>query len=171
MRRVGSVGPVRPPNQRLHPRQQLHECKWFGEVIISVKNGKWWFDSKRSPKLTGELFYFKGNTFIVKWKQRSFDADAFVTFQLDENGKGSGIKMKAISPLTDFSYATYLSDLAVRVSHQRQGIGKELMRRTQQASAPATIILLAAPAAEQYYPHVGFTHHPQAWRLLGELKA
>ena len=41
--------------------------------------------------------------------------------------------------LTDFSYATYLSDLAVRVSHQRQGIGKELMRRTQRASAPATI--------------------------------
>jgi len=72
--------------------------------------------------------------------------------------------------LTDFSYATYLSDLAVRESHQRQGIGKELMRLTQQASAPATIVLLAAPAAEQYYPHVGFTHHPQAWRLLGDLK-
>lgn len=73
--------------------------------------------------------------------------------------------------LTDFSYATYLSDLAVRQSHQRQGIGKELMRRTRQASEPATIILLAAPAAEKYYPHVGFTHHPQAWRLLGDLKA
>jgi predicted N-acetyltransferase YhbS len=72
--------------------------------------------------------------------------------------------------LTDFSYATYLSDLAVRQSRQRQGIGKELMRRTQQASAPATIVLLAAPAAEQYYPHVGFTHHPQAWRLLGDLR-
>jgi predicted N-acetyltransferase YhbS len=70
--------------------------------------------------------------------------------------------------LTDFTYATYLADLAVRKSHQRQGIGKELMRRTQQACAPATIILLAAPAAEQYYPHVGFTHHPQAWRLLAE---
>jgi GNAT superfamily N-acetyltransferase len=68
--------------------------------------------------------------------------------------------------LSDFSFATYLSDLAVRESHQRQGIGKELIRRTQEASAPATIILLAAPAAELYYPHIGFTHHPQAWRLL-----
>jgi len=67
--------------------------------------------------------------------------------------------------LTDFSYATYLADLAVRESHQRQGIGQELIRRTQSASAPATVILLAAPAAEQYYPHIGFTHHPQAWRL------
>lgn len=67
--------------------------------------------------------------------------------------------------LSDFTYVTYLSDLAVRESHQRQGIGKELIRRTQDASAPATIILLAAPAAVQYYPHIGFLHHPQAWRL------
>jgi predicted N-acetyltransferase YhbS len=67
--------------------------------------------------------------------------------------------------LSDFTYVTYLSDLAVRESHQRQGIGRELIRRTQDASATATIILLAAPAAEQYYPHIGFLHHPQAWRL------
>jgi len=89
----------------------IYKDDWFGEVVISLKNGKWWFDAKRSPKLTGELFYLKGNTFIVKWKQRSFDADAFVTFQLDENGKGSRIKMKAISPLTDFSYDFHDLDL------------------------------------------------------------
>jgi CubicO group peptidase (beta-lactamase class C family) len=84
---------------------------WFGDVTISVKNGKWWFDAKRSPKLTGELHYLKGNTFIVKWKERSYDADSFVTFQLDESGKGTRIKMKAISPLTDFSYDFHDLDL------------------------------------------------------------
>jgi predicted N-acetyltransferase YhbS len=69
--------------------------------------------------------------------------------------------------LSDFCYVTYLSDLAVRVSHQRKGIGKELIRRTQSAGGPnATLLLLAAPAAENYYPHVGFTHCPQAWLLL-----
>ena len=68
--------------------------------------------------------------------------------------------------LSDFSFVTYLSDLAVRVSHQKQGIGKELIRRTQALAGPhAKLILLAAPAAEPYYPHVGFTHHPQAWML------
>jgi len=68
--------------------------------------------------------------------------------------------------LTDFSYATYLSDLAVRVSHQRMGIGKELIRRTQRAGGPrARIVLLAAPAAVDYYSHVGFTQHPSAWTL------
>jgi CubicO group peptidase (beta-lactamase class C family) len=78
--------------------------KWFGEVKIAVKNGKLWFDSKRSPKLTGELLAYKGNTFIVKWKDRSMDADAYVMFYLDNTGKASEIKMKVISPLTDFSY-------------------------------------------------------------------
>jgi predicted N-acetyltransferase YhbS len=72
--------------------------------------------------------------------------------------------------LSDFSFATYLSDLAVRISHQRSGIGKELMRRTQQAAPQAVVILLAAPAAVDYYLHVGFTQHPSAWILKpGEL--
>jgi CubicO group peptidase (beta-lactamase class C family) len=78
--------------------------QWFGDVVISVKNGKLWFDSKRSPKLTGEMFAYKGNSFVVKWRDRSMDADAFVIFSLDMEGKGSGITMRAISPLTDFSY-------------------------------------------------------------------
>ena len=68
--------------------------------------------------------------------------------------------------LSDFSFVTYLSDLAVRLSHQRHGIGKELIRRTQAlAGNHAKLLLLAAPAAEKYYPHIGFTHHPQAWML------
>jgi predicted N-acetyltransferase YhbS len=69
--------------------------------------------------------------------------------------------------LTDFVYATYLSDLAVRKSHQRTGIGRELVRLTQEAAPRAMLILLAAPAAEKYYPHIGFEHHPQAWILRG----
>lgn len=69
---------------------------------------------------------------------------------------------------TDFSYVTYLSDLAVRVSHQRHGIGRELIRRTQAVAPQAVLILLAAPAAERYYLRVGFQHHPQAWLLRPE---
>ena len=70
--------------------------------------------------------------------------------------------------LTDFTYCTYLSDLAVRLSHQRQGIGKELIRITQRESgSKARLILLAAPKAVDYYPHIGFTHHPQCWTVMG----
>ena len=68
--------------------------------------------------------------------------------------------------LTDFCYVAYLSDLAVRESHQHKGIGKELIRRTRmELGEKATIILLAAPAAEEYYAHIGMYHHPSAWVL------
>ncbi len=61
--------------------------------------------------------------------------------------------------LTDFGFTTYLD------AWQRHGIGRELIRRTQQAAPQAKIVLLAAPAAVDYYPRVGFRHHASAWLL------
>jgi predicted N-acetyltransferase YhbS len=70
--------------------------------------------------------------------------------------------------MTDFVYATYLSDLAVRESHQKRGIGRELIRLTQEAGGPkTTVILLSAPAAVAYYPRIGFTRHDSAWLIKG----
>ena len=77
---------------------------WFGEVSITEVNGKMHFKAKNSPKLRGDMTFYKGNTFIVKWYDRSLDADAFVNFSLDHNGKANGFKIEAISPLTDFSF-------------------------------------------------------------------
>ena len=66
--------------------------------------------------------------------------------------------------LTDFSFCCYLSDLAVDVEYQRQGIGAELIRVTQSRLHPqCTVILLAAPKAVGYYPKIGMTQHPSAW--------
>jgi predicted N-acetyltransferase YhbS len=68
--------------------------------------------------------------------------------------------------LTDFAYVGYLSDLAVHARRQRQGIGIGLIEHTRAAMGPKSkLILLAAPAAVDYYPRIGFTHHPQAWIL------
>lgn len=50
--------------------------------------------------------------------------------------------------LSDFSYCTYLSDLAVDPGFQRQGLGRELIRRTYEiAGHDTTLLLLSAPAA------------------------
>ncbi len=70
--------------------------------------------------------------------------------------------------VTDFVWTTYLADLAVHATHQRRGIGRELIRRTQAAAPQAKLLLLAAPAAEKYYPHIGFQHFPQAWMLRAD---
>lgn len=66
--------------------------------------------------------------------------------------------------LTDFACVAYLADLAVRDTHQRQGIGVELVRRTRERLGPRSLlVLLAAPKAVDYYPRLGFTRHDSAW--------
>lgn len=77
---------------------------WFGDIIISEVNGRLRFSAVRSPRLRGDMLYYTGNTFIVRWDDRSMDADAFAIFSLDSEGKPSVITMEAVSPLTDFSY-------------------------------------------------------------------
>jgi GNAT superfamily N-acetyltransferase len=68
--------------------------------------------------------------------------------------------------ITDFSYCCYLSDLAVDAAYQRRGIGKRLIAQTHQAAGElTTLILLAAPAAESYYPRIGMQQHPSCWKL------
>jgi GNAT superfamily N-acetyltransferase len=71
--------------------------------------------------------------------------------------------------LTDFTYVTYLADLAVDVDYQHQGIGKQLIAETQHRVEPeCMIVLLAAPKANDYYPKLGFTHNPRAWMLKSD---
>ena len=77
---------------------------WFGDIFIDLKDGKMTIRAKRSPGLTGELIFYQGQTFVANWNDRSMDADAFVLFQTGYDGRPSGIKMKAISPNTDFSF-------------------------------------------------------------------
>ena len=76
----------------------------------------------------------------------------------------AGLLVGVSRAMTDFGYATYLSDLAVDEAHQRRGIGRELIQRTHAAAGLETaLILLAAPNARTYYPHIGMTPHDSCW--------
>jgi len=80
----------------------------------------------------------------------------------DRGGKLIGVSRA----ITDFSYCCYLSDLAVDVARQRGGIGRELIRRTHElAGAETMLILLAAPKAMGYYPHIGMDRCDRAFTL------
>ncbi len=78
-----------------------------------------------------------------------------------------GTRLVGISrAITDFSYCCYLSDLAVDAAYQRQGIGKRLIAKTHEAAGDLTaLILVAAPAAQSYYPRIGMQQHPSCWTL------
>ena len=89
-------------------------------------------------------------------------ADLIVAARADE-------KLVGVSrAITDYSYCTYLSDLAVDQAYQGRGIGRELIRRTHEAAGVhTTLILLAAPKAQTYYPHIGMQRHESAWIIRG----
>ena len=88
------------------------------------------------------------------------NADVIVTAR-------SGSLLVGVSrAITDFAYCTYLSDLAVDAEFQKLGIGRELILRTHAAAGRATrLILIAAPKARSYYPHIGLVSHDSCWML------
>jgi ribosomal protein S18 acetylase RimI-like enzyme len=66
--------------------------------------------------------------------------------------------------MTDFHYACYLSDLAVHREYQRQGVGKQLLAFTlSRLENSCKMILVAAPAANNYYAAMGFENNPRCW--------
>ncbi|MFN0130244.1 MAG: GNAT family N-acetyltransferase [Verrucomicrobiales bacterium] len=77
-----------------------------------------------------------------------------------------GVLVGVARSVTDFVYCCYLSDLAVDRAFQGRGIGRALIAQTQAClGSRCSIILLAAPAAVDYYPHIGMEAHPSAWVL------
>ncbi len=68
---------------------------------------------------------------------------------------------------SDFSFCCYLSDLAVDVAYQKNGIGKELIKLTHEISGieTTTLILLAAPAAVEYYPKIGMEQYVHCFKI------
>jgi hypothetical protein len=93
-------------NTQLEPKKLTgtYTDNWFGKIKIFQSNGALRFQSERSSRLKGSIFYYKDNTYAVKWDIRSFQADAFIHFEISKDGIATHFKMEAISPLTDFSY-------------------------------------------------------------------
>jgi predicted N-acetyltransferase YhbS len=95
---------------------------------------------------------------LPRLQQMLRGADIVVTAR--DDGRLIGISRA----VTDFAYCCYLSDLAVDVAYQRRGIGKRLIAETHAAAGElTTLILIAAPAAEDYYPRIGMQHLKSAW--------
>jgi CubicO group peptidase (beta-lactamase class C family) len=81
-----------------------YQDAWYGKVSIRQEGGKQVLAFANTPALVGELEHFQYDTFIVRWKQRNLNADAYVTFSLNADGSIERMKMAPVSSETDFSY-------------------------------------------------------------------
>ncbi|WP_405235070.1 serine hydrolase [Lentisalinibacter orientalis] len=86
--------------------------EWYGDVrIYRAEDGALWFESQRNAPLQGPLEHFQYDTFVARWTDRRLMADAYVTFTIGPEGEVERIRMKAVSPATDFSYDFHDLDL------------------------------------------------------------
>jgi ribosomal protein S18 acetylase RimI-like enzyme len=93
--------------------------------------------------------------------QRMLDhADLVVTARSDPDGRLVGIARS----ITDWSYATYLSDLAVDEAFKGRGIGKRLIDETRRHAGEETLlVLLSAPDAVGFYERLGLERSERAF--------
>ncbi|MFT6207491.1 MAG: CubicO group peptidase (beta-lactamase class C family) [Colwellia sp.] len=83
---------------------QTYTDSWYGDIVISYANNALTMQFGNTPALQGTLEHYQHNTFIVRWGDRTLEADAFVNFNLNPDGSINYVTMKAVSRATDFSF-------------------------------------------------------------------
>ena len=77
---------------------------WYGDIVIELRGDTLTMRFTKTPSLAGDLEHFQHDTFIARWSDRELRADAYVTFALNPDGSIDQVKMRAVSPATDFSF-------------------------------------------------------------------
>jgi CubicO group peptidase (beta-lactamase class C family) len=84
---------------------------WYGDVIVEGGSDGLIMRFSRSQLLNGALEHFQYDTFVARWHDRSLFGDAYATFTIGTQGEVEAIRMKAVSPATDFSFDFHDLDL------------------------------------------------------------
>ncbi|MGV8941340.1 MAG: serine hydrolase [Lysobacter sp.] len=92
------------PSLPLSGYANTYRDPWYGDVVVSEENGQLRIRFSRTAELVGSLSHWQHDTFVVRWDQRWLNADAFLSFALNPDGKIREARMESISPLTDFSF-------------------------------------------------------------------
>ena len=107
---VEAVQSAPPRNANSRPSLPLaayagrYRDPWYGDVVLEERGGKLTILFTHTKQLTGDLEHWQYDTFVARWRDRTLAADAYVTFALGPDGKIEQVKMKPVSPLTDFSF-------------------------------------------------------------------
>ncbi|MGI8839206.1 MAG: DUF3471 domain-containing protein, partial [Caulobacteraceae bacterium] len=82
----------------------IYRDPWRGEAAVRRVGDKLRLAFSRTHDMSGELKPYKDDLFVVRWDDRSLNADAWVRFGIGFDGAVNGFTMKAVSPITDFSF-------------------------------------------------------------------
>jgi Domain of unknown function (DUF3471) len=94
-----AVGPYLP----LDAYAGTYADPWYGNIEVTAAAGKLRIDFRSTPNMGGALEHWQYDTFVTHFDDKNIEP-AYVTFNLDSDGKVDRITMKPVSPLADFSY-------------------------------------------------------------------
>jgi CubicO group peptidase (beta-lactamase class C family) len=92
------------PSLPLDGYARTYRDPWYGDVIVSAEGERLVIRFARTPQLVGDLEHWQHDTFLVRWRERTLNADAFLAFSLTPDGGIREARMEAVSPQTDFSF-------------------------------------------------------------------
>jgi hypothetical protein len=93
-----------PPSLPLDAYAGRYTDAWRGDAVVRREGTGLVLRFSRTRQLEGALLPYRGDMFVVRWRDRSLHADAFVRFAAGFDGRIGGMTMRAISPATDFSF-------------------------------------------------------------------
>lgn len=100
----GSRNPNSRPSLPLSKYAGRYQDAWYGDINVTERAGKLVMTFTHSKQLVGELEHWQYDTFVAHWRDRSLGADAFVTFSLAPDGSIDEVRLRPVSPATDFSF-------------------------------------------------------------------
>lgn len=92
------------PSLALAKYANTYRDPWYGDVIIRQGAKGLELQFSKTAELLGDIEHWQHDTFIVRWRDRGLNADAFINFALDPDGNIRELRMQPVSPLTDFSF-------------------------------------------------------------------
>ncbi len=99
------------PDEVLITKTKIHQSRlgkyddpWFGEITLSRDNEQIIFQAEKSPRLVGKIYYYNENQWWVKWDDRSFEVDSWLTFITDPNSRKIKLSIEKFPQATDWSF-------------------------------------------------------------------
>lgn len=76
---------------------------WYGDVVVAPTADGLSIDFTSTPRMKTRLRHWQYDSFIADFDDKAIEKP-YVTFALDSDGKVTGVTMKPVNPISDFSW-------------------------------------------------------------------
>jgi hypothetical protein len=92
------------PSSTLKSYAGIYRDRWYGDIHVWLVHSELRMRFTKSPRLVGSLMPWRSDTFLVRWDDRTLNADALIDFTKDKKGHVREAHMRRHSTRTAPAY-------------------------------------------------------------------